>query len=1088
MNSLISFGKNDKSRHLILDAFPSIMAILNISTSTIFGDIASLLASLAGENEIRKKIATSQFFGRVVTAASEQESYTLMKVCADLVEYQDIRSTTTLENVLSMFWRFIGNSWWHSEATQNILALSEFSDLDGTDIQAAITAPHVQAEILSSLNNAHWGIRVRTLQAIITLSSNQGLRPGFITPGILRRVVSMADDEDEDVREATLNVFVVLSQHGDIRSTAIMPEIQHIVSKLGDGDSGVRQGTLKALVAFCQHEDARVRISHPTIMQYIASFLQSTSWYVRRTTVEVFGALATYDEEDIHVAIRRKETIQKIIPLLGDADVDVRQATLESVFALVKNDTPFAEMATQEMKTKIISMLDDPEDTRQATLWSIVNLIEHDVFAAAISTPEMLQKIISLTDDKDEDVRETALVAIGAFARQPTLLSSVATPAVCGKLLLLLHDEDWNVLQATLVAIGVISKQDDARKVLAIGDGLQNIVKLVDDGDSDVRCAAMECVAAFLSYDKMPAMDITETEKHDKLEIMKSGILSKIFAMVEDEDQDIRIAALNGIAILSRHKVVREHILKTRVLPKIASAAPEDGGGVGPAKLRIAVALTEYADGRAAIAVPEIMVKIVPMLVDADAGTVRDTIAAFSRHDEVHAGIMTPKVLQEMLSALVDEDGDVRQHLVDAIVTLSNHDSGRRAISTMTTIIPMLGRLKDLKNGFQKVITGITEDVKVRTKLAQPEMIEKIGAMLGDQGQSSARKGALDTVVTLAKYDDIRKSIFRMEIIPKVLLRLKDSDANVQKHALESIVALEGIVALAHHSTISPSIATPDTMTKIISLLSEAVKDNLVIRESVVYAVGYFAARVLDADDDVGMRADMINLVSTPQAMQNIGALLVDSDVNVRDKSLHCLRVLLKHDPVKAILLTPNWMVQFVEMLDGRDGDHHVLQLIGSLLEQPDDVSALGTALIQKPLQQIPNTNLYLRKSYTDLIVTLPSSFTFSSNDTDKLVSLLKSPNIAVFQSAVLIVMHFVTNAQFQQDVLKSDIWAELLQRQDTAMMVPAILAEFTLSGKIRVDSALGVVPELLNMFAAGPSDFERWQVGLKDFWPWGYS
>jgi hypothetical protein len=30
------------------------------------------------------------------------------------------------------------------------------------------------------------------------------------------------------------------------------------------------------------------------------------------------------------------------------------------------------------------------------------------------------------------------------------------------------------------------------------------------------------------------------------------------------------------------------------------------------------------------------------------------------------------------------------------------------------------------------------------------------------------------------------------------------------------------------------------------------------------------------------------------------------------------------------------------------------------------------------------------------------------------------------------------------------------------------------------MNAASGIVAELLNMFAAGPTDFDRWQVGLK--------
>ncbi|KAJ7240217.1 hypothetical protein C8J57DRAFT_102431 [Mycena rebaudengoi] len=161
-------------------------------------------------------------------------------------------------------------------------------------------------------------------------------------------------------------------------------------------------------------------------------------------------------------------------------------------------------------------------------------------------------------------------------------------------------------------------------------------------------------------------------------------------------------------------------------------------------------------------------------------------------------------------------------------------------------------------------------------------------------------------------------------------------------------------------------------------------------------------------------------------------------------------------------------------------GDKEVLELIDSLLNQPIDLSVIGPVLIQQPLQEMSNATAQQRKSYTDLLMKLPSSFAFSSDDTDKLVLLLKNPNISLFQSTVSIVNHFSASAKFQDDILKTDIWAVLLRRPDTARMVPGILAAFAKSRGFRVQSGSGIVPELLNMFSAETADFDRFQVGLE--------
>jgi hypothetical protein len=45
--------------------------------------------------------------------------------------------------------------------------------------------------------------------------------------------------------------------------------------------------------------------------------------------------------------------------------------------------------------------------------------------------------------------------------------------------------------------------------------------------------------------------------------------------------------------------------------------------------------------------------------------------------------------------------------------------------------------------------------------------------------------------------------------------------------------------------------------------------------------------------------------------------------------------------------------------------------------------------------------------------------------------------------------------AQFQHDILQADVWSILLQRQDTAMLVPDVLAEFSKFSEFKQPSRL---------------------------------
>ncbi|KAK7046327.1 hypothetical protein R3P38DRAFT_68617 [Favolaschia claudopus] len=99
------------------------------------------------------------------------------------------------------------------------------------------------------------------------------------------------------------------------------------------------------------------------------------------------------------------------------------------------------------------------------------------------------------------------------------------------------------------------------------------------------------------------------------------------------------------------------------------------------------------------------------------------------------------------------------------------------------------------------------------------------------------------------------------------------------------------------------------------------------------------------------------------------------------------------------------------------------------------------------------------------------------------LTTLLLSPKPAVMRCAGSIITHFAANSKFRAQILTSNVWSTILNLPHVFPIIEEILREFAKYQGAQqqcTDPISGLVHELLNMLRAGPSNFDRWQVGLK--------
>ncbi|KAJ7240216.1 armadillo-type protein [Mycena rebaudengoi] len=346
------------------------------------------------------------------------------------------------------------------------------------------------------------------------------------------------------------------------------------------------------------------------------------------------------------------DVIQQIIPLLGDNDEDVQEATLKALFALENKDTGAAEIITLEMKNTILRMLSDPNEAIVGTALRVLttlfvirfNTDGDTIFVKTISTPEILEKIVSLLDNVS--LTETALsTIIIALSHEQNANSTVTAMAVFQKLSTL-----WEAVTA--------SGKEDTGKDQAVGDVLEKVLERLDDQDWPRTRAAIEGTVALFNHANIPMNSATDKMlsmlTHSSWRIRQAAVqvigsltkddaapngsrpdfFHKIFSTLEDRDEDVREAALKAVGILSKHDECRKTILGAtehvgqasqikspappRVLENILSLLADEHGPVRFAALQVVVVLSTYEDFGEHLAQPNALEKILPVMVGED--------------------------------------------------------------------------------------------------------------------------------------------------------------------------------------------------------------------------------------------------------------------------------------------------------------------------------------------------------------------------------------------------------------------------------------------------------------------------------------
>ncbi|KAF8205336.1 armadillo-type protein [Mycena galopus ATCC 62051] len=536
-----------------------------------------------------------------------------------------------------------------------------------------------------------------------------------------------------------------------------------------------------------------------------------------------------------------------------------------------------------------------------------------------------------------------------------------------------------------------------------------------------------------------------------KQDIMRIAVIPKmetIIRMMVDSDSDVRESASMAVAGLLNDKKIGftdavPHAITdftTMIQNMIQGSQKRDSAMI---MMALGV-LAQHKNIRSELINLDIIPNLSSMLKSEMSVWEPTTLRALTpllNHDDVRLHLPMDHIMRKMTVMVKESESHGREIACSTIIDLLQYNDVTGLFSKpdmMQNIASILGDSQiHVREALRPVLTKLLSDHHFRQALSKPEAANMLISMLKDN-TAEIRRGTLDAIVIFNEYDYVQSWSRSADIVLAVVLELEDIDLDVKEHALEAVLKLSKRSHLLQH------MSTPETMHKILPLLHN-VRPH--VRALAIETM------VLFVNED-----EMIKVISKPQIMEQFTALLGDEDG------------------------------QLVGMLDG-DGDEHILKFVDTLVKLAAGNLMIGGSLIRQPLKRMDaDISAQLLESYTALVLKLPPSFAISTADIGELIALLHSTNLATLRSALTIVGHFVENPQFCQHILKSNIWAILLQRKETANMIPEFLEKFaqhglkTSAAKIRLPSESGIVPQLLDMLDMQPDvfDVDRWESGLK--------
>ncbi|KAJ7205168.1 armadillo-type protein [Mycena pura] len=278
------------------------------------------------------------------------------------------------------------------------------------------------------------------------------------------------------------------------------------------------------------------------------------------------------------------------------------------------------------------------------------------------------------------------------------------------------------------------------RKTILKETTKQKVAQMLKDGDPNVKKRALNIMSSIFK------------DVHIRLDIEPSQMFHSIEPMLADSDPILRQTAVKTVISLVQDDYIRNKIFRSILLPRIASMLQDVEYKIRKSGLELIANLAQYSDCRAEIEPSNVGGMIILMLDDSNVrGSALEVVSSLAQHD--YASDSTKNMIQKVVSMLQEPQSEIERHILDIIISISQHSIDRMAVST-------------------------------------PEILQKIATLIGS-ANFGVQVAALKALGSLVQHDDVATTTFTQEMIKQILSTLKDcDDAMVRESALGILSAI----------------------------------------------------------------------------------------------------------------------------------------------------------------------------------------------------------------------------------------------------------------------------------------------------------
>ncbi|KAJ7440952.1 armadillo-type protein [Mycena latifolia] len=272
--------------------------------------------------------------------------------------------------------------------------------------------------------------------------------------------------------------------------------------------------------------------------------------------------------------------MDKIFTMVAHEDEDLRYAA-DNMFALLASDASVREKLLTAGNIKgILKMLENDDwRARSRGLNVIADLVENGSECTAIFIPETVDKIFAMLGDEDQFAQSTAVKAVVTLASDASIREKLLSTGNIKAILKMLEDSSWVIRMSALNVITALVENANARRVSSRRPSIKSSrCAMVGDEDEDVRSAAVKAVVA-LAPSESGTQDMWHAERCVDIPhgIPTTETRQKTIHLLRHEQEvtkEIALSALDTLASLGHDILSIAIALTNTTLDGISQMAP----------------------------------------------------------------------------------------------------------------------------------------------------------------------------------------------------------------------------------------------------------------------------------------------------------------------------------------------------------------------------------------------------------------------------------------------------------------------------------------------------------------------------------